>query len=279
MCPKNMPYYCWPWVTSPPSVTSSPAVTPNHADVTYCQTLTSSIITDISDKHRHLSNIPVWFGKFSTVTPHDAHSSTNNKFPYLAQQVLFFNWVVYLFGGGHFILIITSHNLSFQIILACDQVKSGRALFQKFTSSSNVFSNGKELWITHAPLGTCPRFMDTWSTHYDSRIARLLPLFGSSNLRLSPNFDYFKIFNWWWKSSFPITMGTAWNYLFHLLNGVAGQPQCLRCPFLILATVLQGDIWSWWVFTCRAHPLSNLSTWWFHHILPFDPWCINLEAL
>jgi hypothetical protein len=111
-----MPYYHGPQVTSP---------TPNAFDttkVTYFQTLFSLIVDNNWEEQGHLSHIPVQFGKFLAVTPCSAHSSANDKLPCLALEVLFFNWAVNLFGGGHFILTIRLHNLPFSITLACDQV-------------------------------------------------------------------------------------------------------------------------------------------------------------
>jgi hypothetical protein len=130
---------------SPPNKLSSLADATNIAEATYWQSLFSSIITDADNEHGYLSNIPLCFGKFLTLTPLCAHLSTKDKFPCLAQQVLFFNWVVYLFGGRHFASTIGSRNLLFQITLACNQVGPGRALFHKFTSCLHVLGKRKEM--------------------------------------------------------------------------------------------------------------------------------------
>ncbi len=139
MLPQNMPYYHGPQITTQPNL--------NHldADATYCQSLLSSIIQGNSGGMSHLSNIPVRFGDFDTVTPAGAHASTNHEILCLAQQILRFSWAVYSFGGGHFASTIISRNLPFCVSLACDQYKSGRALFQEFTSCNTIFASGTEM--------------------------------------------------------------------------------------------------------------------------------------
>ncbi len=93
----------------------------------------------------HLSNVPVRFGDFYTVTPAGAHASNNHKIPCLAHQILQFSWVVYSFGGGHFASTIILRNLPFCVSLACNQYESGCALFQEFTSCDAIFASGTEM--------------------------------------------------------------------------------------------------------------------------------------
>jgi hypothetical protein len=112
--------------------------TPKVAEATYCHTLISSIASTFGAGMDYLSNVPVRFGEFKTVTPLSAHLSTNDEFLCLAQQVLFFNWAVYSFGGGLFASTIRSGNLPFRITLACNQIELGCALFHEFTSCSHV---------------------------------------------------------------------------------------------------------------------------------------------
>jgi hypothetical protein len=153
MLPQNMPYYRGPWVTTQPYL--------NHpdADATYCQCLLSSIIQGNSGGMSHLSNVPVRFGDFDTVTPAGAHASTNHKIPCLAQQILQFSWTVYSFGGGHFASTIISRNLPFCVSLVCNQYKSGCALFQEFTPCNAIFASGTEMLDYIHRSGTPPRFM------------------------------------------------------------------------------------------------------------------------
>jgi hypothetical protein len=87
--------------------------TPKVGEATYCHILISSVALTFGTGMDYLLNVPVRFGKFKTVTPLSAHLSTNNKFPCLAQQVLFFNWAVYSFGGRHFASTIRLQNLPF----------------------------------------------------------------------------------------------------------------------------------------------------------------------
>jgi hypothetical protein len=142
MRPENMPYYCGPRLISPPTDTPD---TPEVAEATYCHTLISSVALTFSTGMDYLSNLLVRFGEFETVTPLSAHLSMNNKFPCLAQQVLFFNWTMYSFGGGHFASTIHLQNLPFLITLACNQVELGCTFFYEFTSCSHIFRNRKEM--------------------------------------------------------------------------------------------------------------------------------------
>jgi hypothetical protein len=111
----------------------------------YCQALLSTIIGSDGTGLTHLSQVPIWFGEFNTVTPATAHASNNYDIPYFVQQVLQFSWAVYSFGRGHFALTISSHNLPFCVKIACDQYKSGRALFREFTLYNRIFISGNEI--------------------------------------------------------------------------------------------------------------------------------------
>ncbi len=85
---ENTPYYRGPGLISPPMNTPG---TPKVAEATYCHTLISSVALTFGAGMDYLSNVPVCFSKFEMVTPLSNHSSMNNEFPCLAQQVLFFN--------------------------------------------------------------------------------------------------------------------------------------------------------------------------------------------
>jgi hypothetical protein len=93
--PENMPYYRGPRVTSPPATDDA------AADSAYCQSLAATVVSYDADASCHLANIAVRFGVFQSVTAFDSHSSTNDEFPRMAHRVLFFNWAIYSFGGGH----------------------------------------------------------------------------------------------------------------------------------------------------------------------------------
>jgi hypothetical protein len=107
MLPQNMPYYrglqIAPQDETPPSDT----------DATSCQNLLSTILATRIGNGCHLSNIPIRFGEFNSVTPVNAHASHNNNVPCLASQILHFSWAVYSFGGGHFMSTIDSQNIPF----------------------------------------------------------------------------------------------------------------------------------------------------------------------
>jgi hypothetical protein len=139
MLPQNMPYYCGLRI---PSQNNSSV---QDADAAYFQALISTITSSKGIGLTHLSHIFVRFGDFDTVTPADAHVSTNQENPSLAQQILQFSWAVYSFGGGHFVSTILSHNLPFCVKIACNQYKSGRALFCEFTLCPRIFNSGNEM--------------------------------------------------------------------------------------------------------------------------------------
>jgi hypothetical protein len=139
MLPQHMPYY------RGPRVALQLETPPSDADATYCQGLLSTIIQGNIGGRSHLSNVSIRFGDFDSVTPADAHASNNHEIPCLAGQILRFRWAVYSFGGGHFSSTIISRNLPFCVSLACDQYKSGHALFREFTSCNTIFASGTEM--------------------------------------------------------------------------------------------------------------------------------------
>ena len=190
MRPENMPYYRGPRVTLPPATDDA------AADSAYCQSLAATVVSYDADASCHLANVPVRFGVFQSVTAFDSHSSTNNEFPRMAHRVLFFNWAIYSFGGGHFASSIQSRGLPFRVVLACDQYESGRALFHEFTACPNVFSNGKDLLHhirasgdssqIHGYLIHSLRFRDsnTTSTFWQLQAAIIAQLRSIRNLQL-----------------------------------------------------------------------------------------------
>jgi hypothetical protein len=147
--PENMPYYRGPCVTttadSSDSGVPSTAPTADAAHQSHCQFVMNEMIHHNCHGLSHLSNVPVRFGTFYRVTPTTSHASSNHKIPTYGHQILQFNWAVYSFGGGHFVLTVLSHNLPFQVTLACDQYECGRALFREFTSCPDIFGSGNDL--------------------------------------------------------------------------------------------------------------------------------------
>jgi hypothetical protein len=118
-----------PWPMTGPRIPSQNDSSVQDADAAYCQALISTITSSKVIGLTHLSHVSVRFGDFDTVTPADAHVSTNHKILSLAQQILQFSWAVYSFDGGHFVSTISSHNLPFCLKIACNQYESSRALF------------------------------------------------------------------------------------------------------------------------------------------------------
>ena len=165
MKPKNMPYYRGPCVTttadSSNSGVPSTAPTADVAHQSHCQFNMDEMIHHNCHGLSHLSNVRVRSGNFDKVTPMTSHASSNHEIPTYAHQILNFNWAVYSFGGGHFVLTVLSRNLPFQITLACDQYECGCALFCKFTSCPDIFGSGNDL-LHHIWASVTPhRFMAT----------------------------------------------------------------------------------------------------------------------
>ncbi len=145
-----MPYYWGPRIASKDasSDANGPTAPPSDADEahhSHCQSILSAMIDYNCHGLSHLANVPVKFGTFDCVTPTTSHASLNHEIPTYANRVIIFNWAVYSFGGGHFMSTISSCNLLFHFVLACDQYEYGRALFCEFTSCATVFGSSSEL--------------------------------------------------------------------------------------------------------------------------------------
>ena len=135
MLPENMPYYRGPRITSP--------VTPPIKRL--MQPTVTSITCGVNAGTSHLFHVSVRFGDFDTITPASAHASTNHEILCLAQQVMWFGWAVYSFGGGQIASTITSCNFPFCIKLTCDQYELGCAMFREFTLCTKIFNNGNKM--------------------------------------------------------------------------------------------------------------------------------------
>ena len=147
---ENMPYYRGLRVTTKTDSAESdnPSTTPHTdpAHESHCQFVIMAMTTHNCHGLSHLSNVPIRFGNFvDGITPISSHATSNHEIPANAHRLLHFNWAVYSFGGGHFVLTVTSQNLPFQITLACDQYDCGRALFCKFTTCPDILSSGNDL--------------------------------------------------------------------------------------------------------------------------------------
>jgi hypothetical protein len=130
MLPENMPYYRGPRVNLPsPSSSNTPTAiahkTPT-SDFLHIQSLLTEIVTHEGLGHTHLSNIPIKFGSFDTVSSSQpSHQLYNSEIASYAFETLQFSWAVYSFSNGHFPTTIIKSNLLFKIRLACDVTESG----------------------------------------------------------------------------------------------------------------------------------------------------------
>jgi hypothetical protein len=117
---------------------------------------------------------------------HEPFSTPN--FASHARQAQQFDWAVYSFSNGHFSSSVQSHNLPFQICLACDPYESGRSLFREFAASAKVFNSGNDLLHHIRASGNTSVIHVTSSTHTVLKPARSPPLFGNFSCLLLLSF-------------------------------------------------------------------------------------------
>jgi hypothetical protein len=140
MRPENMPYYRGPRV-QPVTKTS------DSKDALHIQSLLTDIVMSNGTGHKHLSNIPVWFGHKATVLRHPGQPRAllNLEFSSYAFQTMSFSWAVFLFSNRHFFSTVQTLHLPFHASLVCDPSEAGRSLFAEFAPSATVFSSGNTL--------------------------------------------------------------------------------------------------------------------------------------
>ena len=144
---EHMPYHRGPHIPVEhcPLGTSTDDARDSDADIV-ATTLITSIITHGDTGAVSLCIYPVRFGKFQTNDlPPPIRSLYNNKFPALAYWATNFSWVVYGFNLGHFFSTISKQNLPFSVVLACDPLDYGRALFHDFSKCPTILSSAGAL--------------------------------------------------------------------------------------------------------------------------------------
>ncbi len=116
MRPENMPYYRGPRIHKP-----SPEI--DKADTLHIQGLLSELIVLEGGGHTTLSNRPVRFEQLKSSLPDtcsNAHTLLNSEFARYTHETTNFDWAVFSFSNGHFLLTIETRNFPFTIHLACD---------------------------------------------------------------------------------------------------------------------------------------------------------------
>ncbi len=180
MRPENMPYYHGPQIQEPSETAAS-------ANALHIQSFISNIVSSFSCGHTHLSNVPICFGEFNGAHPRPrqaARTPFNLEFSSYALQAQQFDWAVYSFSNGHFLSTILSHNLSFNICLACNPYELGQALFQEFANSAKVLNLGNDLLNHIRVSGNTSVIHGYLSTHTIFKPARSQPHFGNSSCLL-----------------------------------------------------------------------------------------------
>ncbi len=97
---------------------------------------------------QHLQNWPVSFGR----SPQSLDAGDvapcclyNSKLTQAASMIAHFDWAIYGFNSGHFLLTIKEHGYPFHVVLACKPFVNGRALFWELTSCSPIYSSAASL--------------------------------------------------------------------------------------------------------------------------------------
>jgi hypothetical protein len=122
IAPKFQPYFRGPCISSPKSQ-PPPLGLAMHAKVATIPATTGL---------QHLQNWPVSFR--CSPQSWDAGDAArcclyNSKLTRAASMLAHFDWAVYGFNSGHFLLTIKEHGYPFHVVLACDPFVNGRALF------------------------------------------------------------------------------------------------------------------------------------------------------
>jgi hypothetical protein len=138
MQPENMPYYRGPRVQHQEDLEEA------TVDVA-ADSLLTTIVTQERYKPPCLANYPIRFGQFLSLTDTSVRPMYNLEFPALAFQVARFSWAVYSFNSGHFSLTISTRNLPFYVLLACDPYEYVCALFTKFTGCQCILPSAAAL--------------------------------------------------------------------------------------------------------------------------------------
>jgi hypothetical protein len=113
IAPEFQPYFRGPCINSPQSPPPPECLT-MHANVATIPA-TAGL--------QHLQNLPVSFGRFpqSLVTSDVAlHCLYNFKLTQAASMLAHFDWAIYGFDSGHFLLMIKEHGYPFHVVLACN---------------------------------------------------------------------------------------------------------------------------------------------------------------
>ncbi len=136
--PENMPYYCGPQIKHP--------VEPCADDIDHQNTLAATAV-NFKNVDSIISIQPVQFGTFADPAPVmlDERHNYNNEFLAFALSVARVNWEVYSFNSGNFASSISTRNLPFHVILACNPFAYGRALFEEFTKCPCILSSANAL--------------------------------------------------------------------------------------------------------------------------------------
>jgi hypothetical protein len=133
-----MPYYRGPQIKHP--------VEPCADDIDHQNTLAATAV-NFTSVNSIISIQPVQFGTFANPAPvmPDKHHNYNDEFPVFALSVTWVNWAVYSFNSGHFALSISTRNLPFHVILACNPFVYRCTLFKEFTKCPCILSSANVL--------------------------------------------------------------------------------------------------------------------------------------
>ena len=133
MNPENMLYYRGPRLPRPSGADPSPL----------------SVADDTAIMHgtglQHLATWPVTFGMQAPSPSSDSCCLYNSDLTSAAGMFARYDWAVYGFNSGHFLLSIRDLGLPFNVVLACDPFANGRALFQEFPNCPTTLFSAPSL--------------------------------------------------------------------------------------------------------------------------------------
>ena len=114
-------------------------------------TLSTVIHSQSSNGHEnHLSNVPICFGCFEAgidlTQVYKATPLNNSELVLAARHIFHFQWAVYSFNSGHFVVSIQQHSLPFRVVLGAGAFAEGRTLFKEFTDCTMILPGARELY-------------------------------------------------------------------------------------------------------------------------------------
>jgi hypothetical protein len=124
-----------------------------------------ALLAFVKTGSQHLANWPVAFGSVQhpCLPRHwDKRCLYNSDLTFAAKLIAHFDWAVYGFNSGHFISLIWSLGLPFNITLCANPFVNGCSLFTEFNTTPSPILSGDLLSFTTCNLLESHQF--SWAT-------------------------------------------------------------------------------------------------------------------